>query len=531
MNLCRRPLFPFAVAFIAGIICATSMVSRVVTPCTVVLTIAFVGYFLCLRNSSRLFLLLLVSVFVAGVLRVITYQQVSPNDVSRFAEGKSVLITGRIASDPEAFGDRIRFVLACEGIGTYERQCIVSGNAMTTLFLSDDARYKIPCYGEVVRVRGRLRIPHFSTNPGSFDYKAYLARKRIYCTLVGGIDDLSVLSGPRRNLVWVATKARSLLESRTLALFPPLEGKLILGILLGNYALLPPETQAAFMKSGTMHLLAASGFNCGIIVGIFGYLMYKLTTPRTVRHLLLIALLWMFAIMVGAGPSIVRATVMVSAFLAAYLLWRFPDLPNLVLFAALVILGINPLALFDVGFQLSFTAVLAIMLVMPLVNPWIQTFFSPLIATSQTALNPHRWILSASRCIATAVALSVASTIGTWPITAHYFNYVSVVAVFANAITALLVVLLTGVGLATLAASVLSPVIAYPFSLVGKMLADLMLAVVMDLGSHSWSCISVRSPSWAFMFLYYALVLWVLTHVSKNDSAIKGTTDAATAKY
>ncbi|MGB9589031.1 MAG: ComEC/Rec2 family competence protein, partial [Armatimonadota bacterium] len=343
--------------------------------------------------------------------------------------------------------------------------------------------------------------------------------------------DLSVLSRPRKNLVWVATRARSLLESRTLALFPSVEGKLILGILLGNYALLSPEMQIAFMKSGTMHLLAASGFNCGIIVGIFGYLMYKLTIPRTVRHLLLIALLWMFAIMVGAGPSIIRATVMVSAFLAAYLLWRYPDLPNLVLFAALVILGVNPLALFDVGFQLSFTAVLAIMLVMPLVNPWIQTFFSPLIATSRTAFHPHRWILSASLCIVTAVALSMASTIGTWPITAHYFNYVSVVAVLANAITALLVVLLTGIGLTALAASVLSPVIAYPFSLVGKLLADLMLAVVMELGSHSWSCISVSSPSWVFMFLYYALVLWVLTHVSKTNGAIKGTTYAATAKY
>jgi competence protein ComEC len=325
------------------------------------------------------------------------------------------------------------------------------------------------------------------------------------------MDGIEVLSPAPRSIRGAASRFKAALTSKALELFPPVHAMLLLGILLGNYAALPPDVQGAFMRSGTMHLLAASGYNCGVLVCIFGFLMRRFTTPRIALHWLLVAILWGFTLIAGPGPSIVRAAVMVTVFLAAYALWRAPDMMNIVLFAGLVILGANPLSLYDVGFQLSFAAVLAIVLILSigdrLPEAWKRKFdFGRM---PRLAL----WI---GRNVAGAVLLSIAAALGTWPITAYYFNYLSVVSIAANALTALLVVILTAAGIGCLALGFAWPALGHAAAPAVTAVSGAMLGIVTRLGGYPWSSISVPSPSPVFIIIYYALLLGALEYAYRK---------------
>ena len=520
MNLHHRPLFLFAIAYLSGIVCAAQLELRPLAGLGIAGGVFFVGCILPSNLVPRPILALLAAIFALGLIRTGAYRQVPAGDVSQYAEGKLVYLTGTVASDPEPMGDRIRFVLRAGRARTYAGEYPASGRVMVTLYRPwhrEVREREVPFYGEAVRIHGRLRGPQRPPNPALMDYEDYLARKRIYCTLSAGLDEASVLQPAPRSIGWMAARFKAGLTSKALELFPPVHARLLLGILLGNYASLPPDVQAAFMRSGTMHLLAASGYNCGVITGIFGFLMRRLTTPRAAMHWLLIALLWGFALVAGPGPSIIRAAVMVTVFLGAYLLWRAPDTFNLVLFACLVILGASPLSLYDVGFQLSFAAVLAIVLMLPLIRPRAQAWMAP---TWQRGQKPPgriaRWMLWAGAATIGAVLLSIAATLGTWPITAYYFNYFSIVSIVANALTALLVVLLTAAGIAALALGSVWPILGHIVAPAGTLLAGIMLGIVGELGSHPWSSISLRSPSPAFIAIYYLALLGVLEYAHRK---------------
>ena len=522
MDLHRRPLFLFMIVYVAGIVCAANANFHPLIGFGIGGGVFLIGCLLRLQAVPRLIVGLLAAVFAISFVRTAVYRQIPPGDVSRYAEGKMVHLTGAVASDPEPLGDRIRFAVKAGKVRTYTGEYPATGQVMVTLYppyYDETYEGRVPFYGETVRIHGRLRKPWPPSNPGALDYGDYLARKRIYCTLSGGLDEVSVLSPAPRSLMWIAARFKSALTSKSLELFPPVHARLLLGILLGNYASLPLDVQSAFMRSGTMHLLAASGYNCAVIIGIFGFVMRRLMSPRAVTHGLLIALVWGFTLIAGPAPSIVRAAVMVTAFLTAYLLWRVPDVINIVLFSCLVILGANPLSLYDAGFQLSFAAVLAIVLMLPLIEPQARTWLAP---TRRRGERPPgriaRWMLWAGRSIVVAVLLSIAAALGTWPITAYYFNYLSLVCIVANALTALLVVLLTAAGIIAIALGSMWPPLGHAAAFVGTGIAGAMLGVVTSLGSHPWSSLSVRSPSPAFIAVYYLALLGVLEYAHRKTA-------------
>ncbi len=230
--------------------------------------------------------------------------------------------------------------------------------------------------------------------------------------------------------------------------------------------------------------------------------------------MLLILLLCGFALVAGPGPSIMRATIMVTVFLAAYLLWRAPDMVNTVLLAALIITGVNPLSLYDAGFQLSFAAVIAIVLVMPLIEPKIAWLFTP--ERGPRPGLPIRGVLWLETTIVLALLLSVAASLGTAPITAYYFNYLSLVSIVANALVALLVILLTAAGLASVVLSYVAVPAGAFAGVVGTGIANCMLGIVTELGRYPWSSFSVRSPSIGFMLLYYVAFLGALEYAHRR---------------
>jgi len=528
MNLSRRPLFLFTVAYVSGIVCAVQAKSYPLAGIGIAGGVFLIASVLSAKVISRTILGIFAAVFAIGFLRTFVFQRAPAGDVSGFAQGKLVHLTGKVASDPEPVDRRVRFLLEGREIRTYTGEYPAKGRVMVTLYQprhgqSNPRDRTTPFYGEMVRIHGRLEPPPTPSNPGgAYRYDQYLARKRVFCVLTAGLEEVRVLGPASGSVSSLAFRFKRALISKALELLPPVHARLLIGILLGNYAALPLDVQAAFLRSGTMHLLAASGYNCGVLAMIFGFLMRRLTAPRVLMYAMLIALLWGFTIIAGAGPSIVRASVMMSAFLAAYLLRRTPDLPSSVFFAGLVILAANPLNLYDIGFQLSFAAVLALILMMPLVQGAMGEWLSPARPVGGSPLmSCIRCSFWAARSTVLAFAVSVAAIVATAPITAYYFNYVSVVSVVATALTAVLVIALTAAGIGVLALGSVLPAIGHAVSFIPTWISACMLGVVSQLGNYPWSSISVRSPTPLFLLLYYAALVIALEYAYRKAAEAK----------
>ena len=140
------------------------------------------------------------------------------------------------------------------------------------------------------------------------------------------------------------------------------------GILIGRRSDLPPALMADFVHTGTVHVLASAGLHVGILAFWLERLLQKLTLPRKVQAALLIALLLLYALVCGGRPAVVRAVLMAALYFGAVLFEREPDGPTAIGAAGLIILIVQPTALLEPGFQLSFLTILTLALTMPVWN-------------------------------------------------------------------------------------------------------------------------------------------------------------------
>lgn len=186
---------------------------------------------------------------------------------------------------------------------------------------------------------------------------------------------------------------------------------------LGDKSELTPETKQSFYVTGAAHVLALSGLHLGIIYMIIS-LMIRGQHLRTAAQVLTLLLLWAFAFLVGLSSSIVRSATMLTIYGLLSLGYRQKMSVNVLSFTAIVMLIVHPHALFEVGFQMSFLAVLAILVFYPTLNGII----------SERWLMEHqpvRWLWSMT-------TLSLSAQLGVAPLIAFYFHRFSTYFLLAN---------------------------------------------------------------------------------------------------
>jgi competence protein ComEC len=205
---------------------------------------------------------------------------------------------------------------------------------------------------------------------------------------------------------------------------------------LGEQSEVPRSIQDRFNRTGTSHIIAISGFNVGIIALISFFLIR--TMLKSSEYLLLrfnlqklsalsaFAPVVFYAFVAGLGMSTVRALLMTLALLLTILMGRGRDLFNTLALAAFAILALSPAALFDISFQLSFTAVAAILLIMPGITERLTEW------KSRAEGRPARLGRRIAADLALFVAVSAAATLGTLPFIVYYFNRVANITLLAN---------------------------------------------------------------------------------------------------
>lgn len=176
---------------------------------------------------------------------------------------------------------------------------------------------------------------------------------------------------------------------------------------LGDKSAMPRELRHVYAVSGASHVLALSGLHLGILYMALSLLVVN-RRWRVVSQFVAVTAIWAFVLLVGLPASVVRAAVMVTVYGLVALTGRGRMSVNALALAALCILMVSPDSLFDVGFQLSFAAMLAILLLLPLLDrkPLRQYLFDRPVL---------RWLWGLT-------AVSLAAQVGTAPLVAHYFG-------------------------------------------------------------------------------------------------------------
>ena len=273
-------------------------------------------------------------------------------------------------------------------------------------------------------------------------------------------------------------------------------------MVLGDKSGVSKEQKEQFSVAGTSHLLALSGLHLGIIYMLLSSL-FRSRRWQTVNQVLIVVAVWAFVLLVGMPSSVIRAAVMITTLALVRVLNRGAVPLNSLALAALIMLMVNPYSLFDIGFQLSFCAVLAILLFTPLIDSLFTTRLSP--------LTTHLSRLTKSLLSLTTV--SIAAQIGTAPLIAYYFGRFSVWFLLANYVAiplatlilySMVVVLLLGFWPALQSIIIVIPVT----------LASWLNAWTAWIASLPFASIDGLHPSILQVVMIYVIILclWLLLH-------------------
>lgn len=246
-----------------------------------------------------------------------------------------------------------------------------------------------------------------SGNPHSFDYARFLQRKGTHAQQFLGADDAVLVGkGATSQKDWIeqlhdhsiASLRRYVKDAQALGILE--------AMLLGYETDFDPELRQAYAETGVIHIVAISGGHVAMLFAVVNGVLFFLRRRwgRVFRMLLGIALMWVYVLVAGAPPSAVRSAVMFSVIALAFLARREGSALNTLCAAAFALLCYDPMWLFAVGFQLSFAAVLSLIIFYPPISRWVWSRW---------------WVVN---MVWKVVAASFAAQILTAPISVYYFH-------------------------------------------------------------------------------------------------------------
>jgi competence protein ComEC len=292
-------------------------------------------------------------------------------------------------------------------------------NGKVILYFKKDSAPPSLQYGSRIVFKKPLQEIKNAGNPASFDYKTYCLFQGITHQVFLAKEDYVILPGSNQNSfrnfiyrtrVWVVSTLRKYISGDK-------EQGLAEALLIGYKDDLDKNLVQAYSNTGVVHIIAISGLHLGLIYWLLLFLTKPFTRNKKLvwlRLLLIISSLWLFSILAGAQPSVLRSALMFTLIAAGEVVLRKTNIFNTLAFSALALLCINPFWLWDVGFQLSYSAVLSIVLFFQPVYHWFD-FKNKII--------DFLWKLT---------AVTIAAQILTLPISIYHFHQMPLLFLFTN---------------------------------------------------------------------------------------------------
>lgn len=277
-------------------------------------------------------------------------------------------------------------------------------------------------------------------------------------------------------------------------------------LVLGYRTQIPRELYSAFARTGTLHIFAISGSHVAVIAGIIIVLLQACAVPRTRWILVIAPLLAVYTIMTGLQPSATRACVMAIVYWTAGFLNRRSDAISALAASAVILLVIDPSDLYDIGFILSFVAVIGITLLYPVIISRLKGLSAPDPLRIQPETPAVRTMRSVTAMAAPVVAMSTAAWIASAPLTAYYFNVFSPIGLPGNLVVVPLAGAILTAGMLSLVLGPFSLAMADIFNHANLALVSLLTTIVRSAAAVPYGNIDVASPPLWTVWTYYALL-------------------------
>jgi ComEC/Rec2-related protein len=504
----NRPLIKALAFFAAGIVISSRFELNYLYSLVIFIALLMISFYFYIKDDLKTSgKLLCIMLFALGWFRAdLASGPFPPNHINNLAKanGNSVAY-GKIVEEPDIRDDCTYLVIEADSVSLKDYM-VPSFGRLRAKVLDGGTKFD---HSDYVAVKGFLYKPGGSRNPGGFDYAGYLRTRDIFAGMsVSGPRNVSIIKRGSSFLSSVIKPVRNYMISVGRENLSPVSAAVLSGFILGERRDIPEEYQTMFRDTGTLHLMAVSGSNVGLILTVFALPLTFLGLRRKPRVVILLAVVVFFAILTRLESSVVRASIMALVGLLAYGWVRKPDYINLLGFAGLVMLFWRPLQLFDVGLQLSFAATFGIVFVVPDVYRRIK----PLTRRKR------RWI----RWIVIALATTIAAQAAVLPLMLLYFNRFPLVGIFANLPVALLASIASAMGIALYLFGLLGGWLVFITAGLIEFVLNLVRTFLEFFNGLPLAAIRLPSFGWPAIFLYWIMLYLVYELLIKRRFSGKG---------
>lgn len=295
----------------------------------------------------------------------------------------------------------------------------ISGDII--MYFTKDSLSQMLRFGDCILINKSLQTINNTGNPGGFDYASYLAKQQVYHQVFLQSDDWKRIPKRAENIFrsFIYASRDKVLEVLDRYIIGENEKALAKALLIGYRVDLDRDLVKAYSNAGVVHLIAISGLHLGLIYALLLWVtavISRLKKFRIARVILILIGLWFFALLTGAPPSVMRAAVMFSFISIGTLLGKRSSIYNSLSASAFFLLCFDPYIFWDVGFQLSYLAVIGIVTLQKSIYQWFY---------SKNIIVDYCWQLA---------SVSIAAQMFTIPICFFYFHQLPLLFLLANLI-------------------------------------------------------------------------------------------------
>ncbi|MFN5620474.1 MAG: ComEC/Rec2 family competence protein [Flavobacteriales bacterium] len=410
----RSPLLRIVVPLIIGVVAAdVPYWGEIITGVVFLLCAWFLVQRGINRHWSRSHYLFLEGIFyavlsaAAGSLLVEVRKPEYDESHIMHERGKERVIALRLEDEPKRTASGWR--VTTEAIAVQENSCLRSVRGKVSVLLSDSAHQRSLHADDMVWVKGAIEPITPPRNPGEFDYALYSTRQYIKVSMRARehrwMEDSSVhLSSFHGGMVRFRERLIRALDD---APMEERERQVLAALVLGKTTELDKELMQAYATAGAVHVLAVSGLHVALIYILLKPIFSAIFGKRRAKWLrwsIPVVLLWLYAALTGFSPSVLRAALMFSCFIVGETYGRTGNIFNTMSASIIILLLVDPMVLYSMGFLLSYLAVLGIVIIQPRLYKW----WAP-----ENFIMKKAWEL---------VTISVAAQLATMPVTLYMFH-------------------------------------------------------------------------------------------------------------
>ena len=524
----QRPLVLFVVFYICGIVAAELFIYFPVTASLSVILLCILSpYIIHVINNDGItnnvknlrqpyvkklkcgifaYWLLIVTAVISGFLYMLYVSRVPDTDISKYATGEKLTVIGMV-------DEPVRF---------YSKKAVATVNAMKILrgdeWLDVTGRVRLSVYdhdvelgyGDILRFTGRLKEIRGFKNPGLFDYAEYINRDGIRASIgTGKKENISKINAGGNPVLRRLYRWREKIRFSIMRGLSDNASAILQAMVIGAAGELTPGIRDKFTAAGVTHILSISGSHLGFVTFLIFmivrysllYLPYNILlrlslyiTPSKIAAICTFPPVIFYTMISGGEVATVRSLIMALVYMTAILIEREDDAINTLAVAALIVLLLDPQALFDISFQLSYMAVFSMIIV-------VRRFY-------KIEDNPVGWKDKYIMRLKLLMLLNLGASISTAPVIAHYYNQVNWVGIISNmVITPYAGFTVLPVGLVTGVLSLFLETNTIPLAWLNELLVGLLYKMVEIFAGLPLSAIYIPSPGVLTIILVYTIML------------------------